>query len=536
MSRLSAVLFVLMLAGLGGAASASAATAGGAPGLLQGVACTSATQCTAVETGAGAGIAEVTFNPIAPGRPAGVFLASEDPNSGISRVASGVACPSATQCTLIGYESPALNAPQSAQVSLVATFNPAAPGAAIPVEIPRASDPTFNFASGGIACPATNQCTAVAGQSEVSFNPTAPGSPVLTIVASGNSLRSVACPLTTQCTAVGAAPDGETGTIVTFNPSAPSAATATAAPQHPFVGLACPLTTQCTAADGLTELTFNPMAPATQTQSILNGGNSSNHLFDVQCPSPTQCTAAGFGTTVGTGNGPGQGAIVATFNPAAPGSPTPSPIDSAQQTGIACPLTSECTIIDSQGRELHVQPGGAGHPHAGRHQRPSRLRRRTGGHRGDPGSARERSGSQREGGEHHCDSARRRLHVLGRPAGRRNAGHQLVVPSAGSAARAPQGGEADPGRKRALEVLLRSWQKQAQGQADLRGEATAEARDEGEADLAGQLRTNGVGTGAQEEGLHSQALSARSRTHGRALPRSRTPGRASGGLRAPVAC
>jgi hypothetical protein len=362
MSRLSAVLFVLMLAGLGGAASASAATAGGAPGLLQGVACTAATQCTAVETGAGAGIAEVTFNPFAPGRPTGVFLVSEEPNSGVSRVASGVACPSATQCTLIGYESPTLNTPQSAQVSLAATFNPAAPGAVIPVEIPRASDPTFNFASGGIACPATNQCTAVAGQSEVSFNPTAPGSPVPTTVASGNSLRSVACPSTTQCTAVGAAPDGETGTIVTFNPSAPGAATATAAPQHPFVSLACPLTTQCTAADGLTELTFNPMAPATQTQSILNGGNVSNHLFDVQCPSTTQCTAAGFGTTVGTGNGPGQGAIVVTFNPAAPGSPTPSPIDSAQQTGIACPSTSECTIIDSQGGELTFNPAAPGTP------------------------------------------------------------------------------------------------------------------------------------------------------------------------------
>jgi hypothetical protein len=358
MSRLSLLLCVLVFAGVGGSASASAPPS--APGLLLGVACGSASDCTAVEA-AGGGTNEVTFNPTAPGSPTGVMLFSGgDP--GTSRTPAKVACPSTTQCTLIGVKS-LLNHPPSDQVSLVATFNPAAPSATNPVEIPRGSDPTFNFgAVGGIACPSTSQCTAVSGQSEVSFNPAAPGGAVPTIVAGGYTLRSVACPSTTQCAAVGESPDGNNGTIVTFNPLAPAGATASAAPHHPFVGLACPSTTQCTAADGANQVTFDPTAPGTQAQSMITGGNFSNHLFDVQCPSTTQCTAAGFGTTVGTGNGPGQDAIVTTFNPAAPGSPTPSPIDSANQTGIACPSTSQCTIIDSQGRELTFNPAAPGTP------------------------------------------------------------------------------------------------------------------------------------------------------------------------------
>jgi hypothetical protein len=123
---------------------------------LNGVACPSGNQCTAVD-GSGQ---EVTFDPSAPGTARSVII-----DAGVWL--SGVACPSSVQCTAVDG--------RGQEVTFNPSVDPAAPGGA----------PTRRTIDGdhylvGVACPSSSQCTAVdASGQEVTFNPqAAPGSPL----------------------------------------------------------------------------------------------------------------------------------------------------------------------------------------------------------------------------------------------------------------------------------------------------------------------------------------------------------------------
>jgi hypothetical protein len=121
-------------------------------------------------------------------------------------------------------------------------------------------------------------------------------------------------------------------------------------------GVACPSTRQCTAISGAGsgmndagEVTFNPTAPGHPSPRTIDFDVTiglDNILAGVACPSTSQCTAVD-----------GQGNEV-TFNPTSPGSPTPTLIDSKilGLALVACPSTSRCTAIDYDGNEVTFDP------------------------------------------------------------------------------------------------------------------------------------------------------------------------------------
>ncbi len=49
-----------------------------------------------------------------------------------------------------------------------------------------------------------------------------------------------------------------------------------------------------------------------------------------------------------------------TFNPTAPGTPTPTTIAAAPLTGVACPSASQCVAVDGSGRAVVGDPGNPG--------------------------------------------------------------------------------------------------------------------------------------------------------------------------------
>src|SRR5882757_6761483 len=116
------------------------------------------------------------------------------------------------------------------------------------------SGPVLTDAVGGyvgmsaIACPSTDQCTAVDGLGrETTFDPADPAPPAPLVVDAGDSLTAIACPSTSQCTAV-----DRSGAEVTFDPAAPSGASVTRIDPNgdSLSAVACPTTDQCTAVVG----------------------------------------------------------------------------------------------------------------------------------------------------------------------------------------------------------------------------------------------------------------------------------------------
>jgi hypothetical protein len=256
------------------------ATIDGGENRVEGVACPSIAQCTAID-GQGR---EVTFDPEAPISPTPVAL-NLPPFS-----LHSIACPSRTQCTALG---------EYGEV----TFNPISPAPAHPVVIGSA-----HIVGIDLACPSVTQCTAVGHEgSETTFNPTAPrvGNPVLvdrnteysgaTHVA---SLVAVACPTRTECTAV-----EEKGGEVTFNPISPGKPVRASLQYYPQSGVvACRSATQCTVVEEFNLFTVDPVAPGIPTPSRWQAHNA-GWLVSVACPSISQCTAVS------------NGAEEVTFNP-----------------------------------------------------------------------------------------------------------------------------------------------------------------------------------------------------------------------------
>ena len=117
-----------------------------------------------------------------------------------------------------------------------------------------------------------------------------------------------------------------------------------------LAGVACPSGSQCTAVDSYgRRVTFDPTAPGTPTPATIDGGHA---LRAVTCPSASQCTAIDYS---------GQ---QVTFDPSAPDYPTPTTIDSGTTTllGVACSSVSQCTAVDSAGGQVTFNPSAAATP------------------------------------------------------------------------------------------------------------------------------------------------------------------------------
>lgn len=200
---------------------------------INGVACPSASQCTAITS---SGVA-YTFDPASVATASQAQAVADEDGDPFGKRVAGIACPTVTQCTTDDI------------TGRVATFNPQAPSAATPVKV---SDPHLF----SIACASVMHCTVIA-QSDygpaflVRFNPNAP--------APGNQAKfsgqEVACPSPTLCAATGANLYGFDPTSTAAPHLAALSPTGTNAPGV----LACSSATQCTAGgiDGRA-VTFDP--------------------------------------------------------------------------------------------------------------------------------------------------------------------------------------------------------------------------------------------------------------------------------------
>ncbi|HTW20299.1 MAG TPA: hypothetical protein VME70_08825, partial [Mycobacteriales bacterium] len=104
-------------------------------------------------------------------------------------------------------------------------------------------------------------------------------------------------------------------------------------------GVACPSATQCTAIDVAgRQVTFDPASPGTPTPTPTTI-DTGHDLIGVACASATRCIAVD-----------GDGRQV-TFDPASPGAPTLTTIDLTTLTAIACVSADECTAVDATGYE-----------------------------------------------------------------------------------------------------------------------------------------------------------------------------------------
>ena len=241
----------------------------------------------------------------------------------------GVACPSATQCTAVD------------SIGQQVTFNPTSPGTPIPTTISASS------AQGSVACPSTSQCTAIEGTAEVTFNPTAPGIPASVTIDPTQAMTHIACPSTSQCTAT-----DQNSRVVTFNPTSgavTSGPTAIASSGADLIGVACPSLTLCVVANfsgSGNEISFNPASPSTAVTTTIESGG---YMRTVACPSVNQCTTV-------DNNGDEL-----TFDPGAPGTPTPKPIDPGTNgnpvvESLACGSSSQCTAVDTSGHQVTFNP------------------------------------------------------------------------------------------------------------------------------------------------------------------------------------
>jgi hypothetical protein len=268
--------------------------------LVRGMACPSSSRCVGVgevlsrskETGTGTAEA-VVFDPDSPDRAKQISL------DGATTSASGVACPSSSQCT-------ALVAQGVGVVSEVVTFNPATGAVRDPFKLPS-SQPS------DISCPSTSQCTTVGGPA-VTFDPisgtvNAAGAVYLTSRPNPNhatvepatepaQYRSVDCPSSTQCTASGIYGTDEAGpqssVEATFDPTTE---TVNAAGEKTLAtgdnaggrGVSCPSASQCTLffrGTPLSEQTFDPATGpvASSPPAEIDADNG----YDT-CPSMSRC-------------------------------------------------------------------------------------------------------------------------------------------------------------------------------------------------------------------------------------------------------
>lgn len=292
---------------------------------LYGVACPSATQCTAMDQGG----QEVTFDPSNPGSASQVRVDSTGAGAGPKPTA--IACPSSVRCAIVDLISGA-----------AISFNPRSPRGARPALIATGA------ANVGLACPSAANCTAVA----LIRRSGEPGSSGAVVVLNGLSRQerasfklasatptAVACASQVQCTVT-----DSSGGVYTFNPGRPPASVNALRriDRVAVTAIACPSATECVTVDSRgNEIMFNPARAGGASTHQLGAGR----LVGVACPSARQCTAVGS-------NG-----HEVTFAPGSPVHATGARIDGTGLTGIACPSSVQCTAVDGRGQEVTFKPG-----------------------------------------------------------------------------------------------------------------------------------------------------------------------------------
>jgi hypothetical protein len=162
---------------------------------------------------------EVTFNPLAPGKPSLTIV-----DSGHALLA--VACPSSHQCSAVDD--------RGAEV----TFDPLSAGRPAAHLIDRVP-------AGALTCPTIAQCTAVDGAGdEVTFNPQSPNQASALAVDSVGQLVAIACRTQTDCVAA-----DESGRTVEGDPRGTGAWTARTLGSNSLTGVSCPSALTCVAVD-----------------------------------------------------------------------------------------------------------------------------------------------------------------------------------------------------------------------------------------------------------------------------------------------
>ena len=126
----------------------------------------------------------------------------------------------------------------------------------------------------------------------------------------------------------------------------------TGGPPVDVTGVACPAISQCTAVTaGGHAATFNPAAPGTPSpiwiDSYITNVLGTNAVAAVSCPTAHQCTAVD------------ASASEVTFDPIDPGTRTPVAVESNEQGGalsaVACPTSTQCTAVGA-GWEATFRP------------------------------------------------------------------------------------------------------------------------------------------------------------------------------------
>jgi hypothetical protein len=289
---------------------------------VTGVACPSATQCTAVD---GFGT-EMTFSPTPP-----TAATSAVVTPGIVLLA--IACPSTSQCTAVGQGSDGSG--------VEVTFNPSSPGQPTPTPI---------LAFGGligVECPTTTQCTAIDNFSEqVTFNPSSPfPTHEVTITQGFASPLAISCPDAIQCVVA-----NDDGSVTSFLPAGPVVTTITLS--TPLVDVVCPAVSQCVGATSTGVLSFNPTSQSAVTPHAIDAGHA---IIALACTSATHCTVI---------DADGR---QLTFNPASPGTPVAVGVDTGNElfelpNVLACPATTECVVADTAGQEVTFDPASVAAP------------------------------------------------------------------------------------------------------------------------------------------------------------------------------
>jgi Bacterial Ig-like domain (group 3)/Putative Ig domain len=278
-----------------------------------GAACPSAAVCVAVDSAG----QEVTVDLASP---SGATPAPIDAGVDLT----GVACWS-TSCAAVGENGDEID------------FEPGAPGSAT-----RGTIGTAEHVSCLVPATTPQQCTAVAGPAEVTFDPADPGSPSPTTIDSANFgddfLSAVACPSASQCTAV-----DQLGDAVTFDPGSPGSATTTtidSGVNGALGGVACPSVSQCTAVDNAGRaVTFDPASPMSPAPIVTQiDTTSDNELEGIACASVTACVADDVGGNVVEGD-PLSG-VAWTATPIAA---------STLLSGVACGSSTACVAVDAAG-------------------------------------------------------------------------------------------------------------------------------------------------------------------------------------------
>lgn len=128
--------------------------------------------------------------------------------------------------------------------------------------------------------------------------------------------------------------------------------------------IACPSTSQCTAVGKFSvgtgpeegdEVTFNPIEPGMPRLVAIGLKGPDAGVNFVACPSKSQCTALDE-----------EGGGEMTFNPTNPGTPKLVKIDDAENLdGLACPSKSQCTATSNTGRAVTFNPLHPGTPDVG---------------------------------------------------------------------------------------------------------------------------------------------------------------------------